>query len=203
MITIVVADDHAMFRQGLTSMLQQAGFKVVAECANGTEALAAIRKFKPKVALLDVTMPELDGIAVTAKVAQELKDVKVIILTMHDAADVCSRALASGAVGYIHKDDAFQELEKAIGQVQTGKTYISESVRKGLPNGEVGEAPALTRREEEILRLFARGFNNKGISAELYISVKTVDVHRTNMMRKLNIHSTAELVRYAFQTGLT
>jgi DNA-binding NarL/FixJ family response regulator len=201
MTRIVVADDHAMFREGLVQLLKNANLEVVAECSNGREALSAVMQHQPDIALIDVTMPELDGISLAARVSGGGQAPRVIILTMHDAPDVCSRALAAGAVGYILKDDAFQELATAIRQALNGKTYISTSVRTELTHFEQGFT-ALTAREEKILRLITQGKSNRVIAEELGISSKTVDVHRTNLMRKLNLHTTADLVRHAMKTGL-
>lgn len=202
MTRIVLADDHAMFRQGLMRLLQSADLSVVAECSDGREALDAIRLHQPDIALLDVTMPGMDGIAVAEEARASGCATRIIMLTMHDVPAVCSRALAAGVAGYILKDDAFEELETAMKTALQGKSFVSTSLRRGMASCKEGGGSVLTSREQEVLRLIARGQSNRLIAEELQVSIKTVDSHRTNLMRKLDLHSVADLVRYAIQARL-
>lgn len=202
MIRVVIADDHAMFRQGLVRLLQSEEMEVVAECSSGVEVMAAVRAHHPDILLLDVTMPGRDGISVAEEVVVSALPTRVVMLTMHDGPDISSRALAAGVAGYIVKDVAFDELVNAMYTVMRGKTFISPSISQGLACYRERGLPALTSREQEILRLIAQGNSNRQIAEELSISIKTVDAHRTNLMRKLDLHTTADLVRHALQTGI-
>jgi DNA-binding NarL/FixJ family response regulator len=201
MIRIVIADDHAMFRQGLIRLLESVGMELVGECSTGEEALAAVHELKPDLLILDITMPGKDGISVAAELGREKQATKIIVLTMHEAPDICRRAMASGVAGYILKDEAFTELEVAIRAVMQGKHYVSQSMKPLLPT-VLTRNSTLSEREHEVLRLIVNGCSNRVIAERLFISTKTVDSHRTNVMRKLGIHSTADLVRHALKTGL-
>lgn len=199
MITVVLADDHVIFREGLHTLLSfQPDIKVIGEAGDGNAALAMILEKTPDVAVIDVSMPEMDGI----KVVGEANGVKTafIILTMHGDAHVASRALANGAKGYVIKDGAFDELTKAIKEVNAGRQYVSPSISMDLQS--LGERPVLTERETEILKLVARGKNNREISNILFISMHTVGTHRANIMGKLNLHKATDLARYAAENGL-
>lgn len=196
MIRIIIADDHVMFRQGLLNMLKGADdIEIVADCGDGQEALKLIRRHTPDVAVLDVSMPKLDGISVARQVAWELPQTRVVILTMHDDPEVLERAEAAKVYGFVSKDDAFEELLDTIRVVRCMKAA------KPVPNAS-SRRTLLTEREFQVLRLIASGCTNRVIAADLEISVKTVESHRTNLMNKLDIHSTAELVRHAVKTGL-
>ena len=202
MIRLIFVDDHSMFRQGLRRLLQDAdAFQIVAECSSGAEALAEIRRLKPDVVLLDITMPDIDGIAVVTTLRQAGIKIPVIMLTMHDDPAWCRRALAAGANGYLLKDDAFHELTRAIYAVLEGKKYLS----RRLPYNDFPAAPVsplLSEREVEILKLISQGKTNRRIAEELGISIKTVDTHRTRVMKKLKLHNAAELIRHAVEQGL-
>jgi DNA-binding NarL/FixJ family response regulator len=200
MIRVVVSDDHSMFREGLVHLLKQAGIDVIAQCSNGTEALEAIRSFLPDIALLDVSMPEMDGISVAEQVSKDPEKTRLIMLTMHDSPDVCRRAFDAGAFGYILKENAFKELVVAIEMAVAGHRYISPVLQTNYSNQS--QPLPLTPREKEILRHVCNGMSNKQISELLGISSKTVDVHRTNIMKKLRQHSTASLVHYSVTNGL-
>lgn len=199
MITVVLADDHVIFREGLRTLLSfQPDIKIIGEAGDGNAALAMILAKTPDVAVIDITMPEMNGI----KVVGEAKGVKTafIILTMHGDALVASRALASGAKGYVIKDGAFDELVKAIKEVNAGRQYVSPSISIDLQS--LGERPALTERETEILKLVARGKSNREMSDILFISMTTVGTHRANIMNKLNLRKATDLARYATENGL-
>jgi len=199
MITVVLADDHVIFREGLRTLLSfQSDIKIIGEAGDGNAALAMIMAKTPDVAVIDISMPEMNGI----KVVEEAKGLKTafIMLTMHGDALMASRALSSGATGYILKEDAFEELAEAIKEVNAGRQYVSPSVSMCLQS--LVERPALTERETEILKLVARGRNNREISDLLFISMKTVGTHRANIMKKLNLHKATDLARYAVEIGL-
>jgi DNA-binding NarL/FixJ family response regulator len=197
MIRIIIADDHILIRQGLKKLLKEAeDIEVVAECGDGAAALELIRKHAPDIAVLDVTMPKLDGISVAWQVAREMPSTKVVILTMHVDPEVHERAAAASVYGYVHKDDAFEELLDTIRVV-----YCMESIAPG-PHSVTARKDLPTHREAQVLRLIANGCTNRMIANDLGISIKTVDTHRTNLMNKLNLHSTAELVRHALKSRL-
>jgi len=202
MIRLIFVDDHSMFRLGLRRLLQDTDvFQIVAECSSGAEALAEIRRLKPDVVLLDITMPDMDGIAVVTTLRQTGVQIPVIMLTMHDDPAWCRRAVAAGANGYLLKDDAFHELPRAIYAVLEGKKYLS----RRLPYNDFPAAPVsplLSEREVEILKLISQGKTNRRIAEELGISIKTVDTHRTRVMKKLKLHNAAELIRHAVEQGL-
>lgn len=202
MTRLVIADDHALFRQGLIRLLESTELQLVAECRDGIEALAAILSHHPDVAVLDISMPGLDGISVLEVLRQKRASLPVIFLTMHDAPDVCRRAMAAGASGFLLKDSAFEELQVAIQRVVQGKRFVSPALEPVLSSLAQNNSVSLTDREQQVLRFIARGYSNRLIAEELAISIKTVDAHRTNLMRKLDLHSTAALVRHALLTGL-
>lgn len=196
MIRAIVADDHVMFRQGLLNMLKGADdIDVVADCGDGHEALELIRRYAPDVAVLDVSMPKLDGISVARQVARELPETRVVILSMHDDPEMLERATAAKVYGFVSKDDAFEELLDTIRVVHCMNAI--DTIR-----GPTARKVVLTERELQVLRLIATGCTNRMVAADLEISIKTVDSHRTNLMNKLEIHSTAELVRHAIKSGI-
>lgn len=195
MIRLTIADDHTIFRQGLIRLLQSsAEIVIVGECGNGLDALAMIRDLKPDIAILDHIMPFLDGIEVFHKVRRERLDTKAILLTAHKNHLLAEQTVKAGISGYVTKDTAFEELFEAIRCVASGNRFISPSLK--------GKAFPLTERELVVLQLIVEGLSNKMIAERLCVSLKTVDTHRTNIMRKLGLHSTASLVRYAIDAGL-
>ena len=198
MIRILLADDHAMFRQGLINLLSGVDdIELVAQCSNGIEAVAAVKQYLPDVAVLDVTMPQMDGLTATRMIKKSGRATRVIILTMHDDPGVCQKAAACGAHALVLKDDAFEQLLAAIRYVAvSSESMFLAATPAGSPE------PELTERERQVLRLVASGLTNRAISEQLGISIKTIDTHRTNLMRKLDLHSTAELVRHAITTGI-
>lgn len=209
-IRVLLADDHTMIRAGVRLMLERVeGVEVVAEAEGGLEALRLIELHRPDVVLIDIAMPELNGLNVTARVAKQFPEVRVIILSMHENEEYVGEALRSGAVAYLVKTASPAELELAIRAVTRGETYLSPPVSKhvvldyvsrggGGPRG----AERLTPRQREILQMIAEGHTTKAIANRLQISVKTVEAHRTQLMDKLDIHDIASLVRYAIRTGL-
>jgi DNA-binding NarL/FixJ family response regulator len=205
MIRIVIADDHVIFRQGLLNLLRTADNIIVAGSAGtGSEAVALIEKERPDVAVLDISMPGLDGFSILEEAKKMSCPARIIFLTMHNDIPIVKRAIRRGAAGFVLKDNAFEDLIYAITAVYSGGVFISPSV-SGRVVGNVEDdqkAPVLTVREREVLKLIASGLTNKQTASRLFISIKTVETHRTNLMQKLDIHTTADLVRYAMRTGI-
>lgn len=196
LIRLVIADDHAMFRQGLCSLIAMADdCEIVGECSRGDEALELIRQLRPTAAVLDISMPGLDGLSAVAALRREGNLTPVVILTTHDDPLMLERARCSGANGYVNKEFAFEQLLLSLRKVADGTVLLEESA-------PATSSTALTDREREVIRLVACGMSSRLIGETLGISNKTVDNHRTNIMGKLHIHTTAELVRYAVKLGL-
>ncbi|MGA8222949.1 MAG: response regulator transcription factor [Candidatus Acidiferrales bacterium] len=212
-LRILIVDDHGLVRRGARALLQaQRGWRVVGEAANGREAIEKAKKLKPDVAIVDISLPELDGVEVVRKIREEVPESKILVLTMHDSDQMVRRALDSGAHGYLLKSDLTDCLPKAVKAISEGKRFltprVSEIVLKGFLNpnrqdnqGERARTPA-TPRELEIIRLLAEGKTNKEISALLGIAVRTVETHRTKVMLKLGLHSLAQLIHYAMRHGI-
>jgi two-component system response regulator NreC len=211
-IHILLADDHTILRAGLRMMLNaQPDMEVVGEAQDGRQAIAEALRLQPDIVLMDITMPDINGIEATRQIKKLLPEVKVLVLTMHENDEYIFQALRAGASGYILKEAADTELITALHVIQSGQFYLSptaQSVMIGdyLHRVRVGEEKdsynSLTEREREILKLVAEGYTNNQIAERLVISPKTVDTHRTHVMDKLNLHSRAELVKYAIRRGL-
>ena len=210
-IRILLADDHKIVRDGLRTLIgKETGMEVVGEAENGRKALKMAEKIRPNVVIMDVTMPDMNGIEATRKMLTEVPGVKVIALSMHSDRRFVLGMLEAGASGYLMKDCAFDELAKAVRSVATGQTYLSPSIADVLVKGYLDKVnekisaarSPLTEREREILQLLAEGRSSKEIAAHLGVSVKTVETHRRNMMQKLNMRSVAELTKYAIREGL-
>jgi two-component system response regulator NreC len=211
-IRILLADDHTILRAGLKMMLNaQPDMEVVGEAQDGRQAIQEALRLQPDIVLMDITMPDMNGIEATRQIKKLLPDIKVLILTMHEHEEYVFQALRAGASGYMLKEAADTELISALHIIQSGQFYLSpmaQSVMVGdyLQRVRVGEEKdsysSLTEREREILKLVAEGYTNNQIAERLIISPKTVDTHRTHIMDKLNLHSRAELVKYAMRRGL-
>jgi DNA-binding NarL/FixJ family response regulator len=203
---VLLADDHAIVRNGIRHILVQEGFTVVGEAANGRDAVQLARELHPDVAILDFSMPLLNGIDAARQTRDVSPRTKILLLTMYKDEAYVLRALRAGIDGYVVKTQAAADLVEAIRSVIHGGLYlspvISESVVKAALIRNERELDPLTPREREVLQLIAEGKSNKEISQDLGMSVKTVDSHRRNLMVKLDIHETAGLVRYAIRTGL-
>lgn len=207
-IRVLIADDHALVRAGIRALVEKIeGVVVVGEAGTGSEALELIKDLKPKLVLLDITMPDGSGFDVLDQVTKKFPDVRVIVLTVHEAGEYAIRALREGAAGFLPKSAASTELEQAIQTVIRGQVYISpETSRKTLLDFGKGTKrdllATLSPRQREVLRLIAEGRTTKQIAQLLEISVKTVETHRAQLMERLDIHDVAGLVRYAILVGL-
>jgi two-component system response regulator NreC len=211
-IRVLLADDHKITRQGLRSLLEkQQGIEVVAEAENGREAVRLSGETAPDVVIMDLTMPDLNGVEATRQILSQSPDVKIIALSMHSDALFVTEMLKSGAAGYLLKDCAFEELARAIRTVTENKTYLSPSISgvvvedyiHRLSTQDFTGSDVLSDREREVLQLMAEGNSTKQIAQKLHISVKTVETHRRQIMNKLDIHTVAELTKYAIRKGLT
>jgi DNA-binding NarL/FixJ family response regulator len=205
-IRVLLADDHTLVRAGIRSLLQGlAGYEVVAEVGDGATALESARATKPDIVLMDISMKGMSGLEATARLKQEMPDVRVLILSMHASEEYVLQALQAGASGYLLKDAATLELELALAALARGEIYLSPPVSRQVVDSyvqRVAAEPALTPRQQEILRLVAGGHSTKEIAFRLALSVKTVETHRSQLMDRLGIHDVAGLVRYAIRTGL-
>jgi len=211
-IKLVLADDHAVVRSGLRMLLQaQPDMEIVGEAESGAEALAQVRSLQPDIILMDIQMPGMNGIEATRQIKEAYADTAVLALTMHEDDQYFFEMLQAGASGYLPKRAAPDELVRAIRTVSRGEVFLYPSLATRLVQsylgGEAGEDSValvsdLTPREKEVLVLIAEGLTNPEIADKLVISVKTVDRHRENIMRKLNLHSRIDLVKYALRHGL-
>lgn len=209
---VVLADDHEMMRAGLRSLLaKERELEVVGEASDGRQAVELVTQHAPDLAILDIGMPNLNGIEATRQIRATVPKTKVIALSMHASAQYVSRMLEAGASGYLLKDSAYEELLQAIKAVSSGNVYLGKGiagvvvddyVRRIGATPEV-EAAKLTAREREIAQLIAEGRSTKEIAGQLHVSVKTVETHRQHIMEKLKIDSVAELTKYAIREGLT
>jgi DNA-binding NarL/FixJ family response regulator len=206
-IRVLLADDHPLVRSGIRSVLDRISrIQVVAEAGNGHEALRLIEEYQPDVVLMDIAMPGLNGLQATARITKEFPNVRVIILSMHLNDEYVSRALISGAAGYLVKTSSASQLEQAIEVVASGNTYLSLPAdiadRVLRKSAEKNLLERLTPRQREVLSLIAEGCSAKTIALRLNISVKTVETHRAELMNRLDIHDIASLVRYAIKAGI-
>jgi len=210
-IKIIMADDHKIIRDGLRSLLeQQPDMEVTAEAQNGREAIRMARQHKPDVIIMDISMPDLNGIDATRLLAAEVPETKVIALSMHSDRHFVESMLKVGVSGYLLKDCAFDELIRAIRAVMINQTYLSPSIAgtviknyvDRLTTNDPVESIELSVREREVLQLIAEGKTTKQIANCLHISIKTIESHRRKIMEKLNLHTIAELTKYALRTGL-
>ncbi len=210
-IRVLLADDHKIFRDGLRTLIEkEAEMEVVAEAENGRKAVKLAEKLSPNVIIMDVSMPDLNGIEATRKIIAGTSNVKVIALSMHSDRRFVLGMLEAGASAYLLKDCAFAELVSAIRQVAAGNTYLSPKIADVVVKGYLNKVSdtsltrrtILTSREREILQLLAEGLSAKEIAAHLNLSIKTIETHRRNIMEKLEIHTIAELTKYAIREGL-
>ncbi len=208
---ILLADDHKIVRDGLRMLFEnETGLEVVGEAGNGWETLKLAHKLNPDVVIMDITMPGLNGIDTTQRITNEMPGVKVIALSMHSDRRFVSGMLEAGASGYLLKDCAIEELAAAVRAVSLNQTYLSPRIADIVVKNYINKAgrnkselfPSLTNREREILQLLAEGRSARQIAGFLHVSIKTVETHRRNIMFKLDLGSTAELIKYAINEGL-
>ena len=211
-ISVIIVDDHKIMRDGLRTILEnESDIEIIGEAENGREAVKLIANKIPDVAIMDIGMPEMNGIEATRQIVKDIPDVKVIALSMNYDMQFVSGMLKAGAKGYLLKDCAGSELVSAIKTVHTNNTYISQDITNTLINDyskyqtldHAPEETILTSRENEILQLLTEGNSTKQIAQELFISVKTVEAHRANIMHKLEIRNLPELTKYAIRKGIT
>ncbi len=207
-LRLLLADDHTLVRAGLHALLDGIdGVSVVAEAENGEQAVALALEHAPDVALLDITMPGLNGLQAAERILAQSPQTRVVILSMHAAEEYVNRALALGVSGYLLKDAATLDLQAALEAVAAGQTYLSPRItsqvlESRLKAGENAPKQGLTPRQTEVLRLLAQGRSVKEIAYDLQLSAKTVETYRAQIMERLGLHDLASLVRYAIRTGL-
>ena len=209
MIRIVIADDHAIVREGLKRIVSSAeGMEVVGEAANGIEALHRVRELQFDLLMLDLSMPGRSGMELIKLAKAEKPRLRILVLSMHQEMQYAVRAIKSGASGYLTKESAPAQLEQAIRKIAAGGAYISSEVAEQLalaamPGSAAVPHESLSNREFEVLRLLADGVSVTAIAGQLHLSVKTVSTHKANLMQKMNLNNSSELVRYALRHGLT
>ncbi len=205
-VRVLVADDHQIVLQGLKTILDREGFEIVGEASDGGQAVSRALELQPDLVVLDIGMPVMTGIEAAAEIRRVVPSAKLILLTVHTENQYILEALRSGIRGYVLKSRAAGELIEAIHEILKGRIYlsrgISQTVVEAYLQQNTGESESLTRRELQVLQLVAEGKTTKEIATSLGVSVKTADSHRSNIMHKLNLHSVADLVRYAIRRGL-
>lgn len=216
-LTILIADDHDVVRRGVRALLEsERGWRVVAEASDGHEAVRLAKRHQPAIAVVDITMPKLNGLQVTRELAQVSPHTRVLVLTVHDSEQVVREATAAGARGCVLKADAGRQLVAAVGALSRGEAFVTPRVAEllmegpgpAVPPATQGAAPRgelsqdLTPREREVVQLVANGRSGRDIAEALGISLKTVEAHRANVLRKLGLRNTAGLVRYAVRNRL-
>ena len=210
-LRILIADDHEVARRGIRALLEShPGWEVCAEAADGREAVNAASRLKPDLVLLDIGMPSLHGLDATRQILAAEPDTRVLILTMHDSEQVVREVLAAGARGFLLKSDAGRDLVAAVEALQHNRTFfttkVAQLVLEGYlrpdPNSERSLRSVLTPREREVIQLLAEGKTTKEVATTLNLSVKTAETHRTNLMRKLDLHSVVDLTLYAVRNGI-
>ena len=208
MLHVLLADDHGIVRSGLRMLIDRhEGMHVVAEAEDGVAAVEAAQRERPDVAILDVAMPRMTGLQAAREIRSHIKDVTVLMLSMHDDEHYLFEALKAGASGYVLKREADQDLVGAIRAVGSGQAFLTNAaersiIREWMDDGAEGPAIPLTPREEEVVKLIAEAYTNQQIAEILHLSEKTVESHRANVLRKLGMRDRVELVRYAIRRGL-
>lgn len=210
---VIIADDHKIIREGLRSLLERSGeFECIGEADDGRQAVKLATELRPDIVVMDIAMPNLNGIEATRQIKSELPEVEVVVLSMHATRNYVLQVLQAGASAYLLKDSAFEELSTALLAISRGGMYLSPAITKtaalatlkgGFPAGIGGQTEHLTKRELQVLQLIAEGKSTKDIAARLELSVKTVETHRKQIMDKLEIRSIAGLTKYCIREGLT
>lgn len=206
-IKVIIVDDHQVVLEGFIARLEsEADINVIATASNGLEAIDTVRRYQPDVVLMDISMPIMNGIESTKLIKEEFPEIKVLMLTMHDNREYIMNVMQAGAVGYMLKEISAEKMVQAIKTVNLGSTYFCETTTQTLFTEQVipshKKVNPLSRREEAVLKLVAQGHSSKKIAHLLNISYRTVETHRQNIKHKLDIHSTAELAKYAIDVGL-
>ena len=209
MIKVLLADDHSIVRAGLRRIVEESGdMEVIAEAADGREAIQQAHKQLPDVAVIDISMPALDGLEVISQLRNYYPKLPILILTMHEEGQYVVRAIEAGAMGYITKQSAPEQLVKAIRKVHSGSRFVTDEAAEALAlrvaKGAHGQSPldSLSMRELQVLRRLAMGHTNREIARAYHISIKTVDTYRSRLLKKLNLRNNAELSRFAIQNRL-
>ena len=211
-IRILLADDHQIMREGLKALLEKhSSMEVIAEAENGIQTLEIARREKPDVIIMDIAMPDINGIEATRQLKSEMKDIKIVALSMHSDRRFATETLKAGASAYVLKQSAFEDLEKAIKTVMVNRTFLSADILETVVGDYVSQLTKseyeayrqLSNRERQVLQLLAEGNSTKEIAYKLHVSVKTIESHRQNIMTKLSIHNLAGLTKFAVREGLT
>ncbi len=210
-IRVIIADDHAIIREGLKSLFEKKGMDVIAIAKNGREAVDFAIKYQPDVVLMDISMPDLNGVEATAAIRKEVPKTKIIALSMHSNKKIVDKMIASGASGYVLKERAFDELYSAVQEVNKGNFYLTPSIA-GMYVDSQGNTikcsvdmlkfKKISKKERQVLQLVAEGKKNRDIAEKLNVSIKTIESHRRSIMKKLNIFSIAGLTKFAIKEGI-
>lgn len=212
-LRILVVDDHAVVRRGVRALLEsQSGWEICDEATDGLEAVSKAAELKPDIVILDISLPGLNGLEATSRILKESPASEVLILTMHHSEELAQQVIKAGARGYVLKSDADQSLVAAVDSLRQHRTFFTSRVAEFMldsrgrgdypEHGAEGTRRRMTSRERQIVQLVAEARSTKEVASQLGISVKTVEAHRTNIMRKLRLHSVSELVRYAIRNGI-
>ncbi|MCI5208294.1 MAG: DNA-binding response regulator [Candidatus Electrothrix sp. ATG2] len=200
---IIIADDHSLIRQGIKAMIaQEPGLEVIAEAADGRELLDALKKKHPDMVILDISMPQVSGIEALGEIHRLYPEIRILVLTMHSNVQYCYHALSAGAHGYLLKDDSDTELLPAIQQIRHGKDYMSPQLTPEISKQIRDPKKKLTKREEEVLELVVNGLTSKQIGKKLRLSPRTVDRHRSSLLKKFNMKNSVDLVNYVVKNSL-
>ena len=212
--TILIVDDHPLFREGLKSIIaRDPQFEVIGEAGSGAEALEMVRNQKPHLVLMDISLPDVNGLLLTQKLRDLIPEIRILVVSMHKKIEYITKAFQAGAMGYVSKESASEKLLQGLVDVCNGEYFMGGGISQRVvtrllesPRNEPAITDtafqALTPREQEVMRLIAEGFSTKELADKLCISPKTVETHRTNIMTKLDLHGTLEIVRYAARLGL-
>jgi len=209
-IKVILADDHQLFREGLANLLSESTeVEVIAQAVNGIDAIDKAKKMRPDVLIMDINMPEMDGVEATSQLLKEVSEMKIIGLSIHANKQYIKGMLEAGSSGYLFKNCSYDELIKAIQTVHSGKKYLSEKIteiliQEYLNKEEIGPSTSseLTDRESEILKLIAEGISVSDISNQLFVSIKTINTHKQHILEKLNLKTTTDIIKYALKKGI-